>query len=267
MRRIAVFTLVLTAVACYGVPTAPPRAERTPDGVPTSLVLTTTGSPVPNLGGTVHVAVAVTVQDGTSLSRVPVNIVMRMDGRPAETLQLLHTNDAGSAETTFYFVRAGSITARAGTMEEAVQIARATADDPEEPEQPEDPEDPEEPEEPEEPENPEDPDEPDAPEQPEDPEPEPEPEPEPTPIFSQSGSGADVFNMPPTVERVRITGTYTGSCENFIVKIDGDLLVNEILGTCSIASGTTYSGTHLTSGGVVQIQSSTGISWTFTEVR
>ncbi len=90
------------------------------------------------------------------------------------------------------------------------------------------------------------------------------------PVFSRSGTGANVFDVPAYVARVRITGTYAGRCENFVVWIANDLLVNEILGTCSIASGRNYDGTHLIeggAGGVAEVKSSTGINWTITEVR
>jgi hypothetical protein len=88
------------------------------------------------------------------------------------------------------------------------------------------------------------------------------------PPFSRSGSGANVFDMPSTVTRVRIIGDYGGSCENFIVRIAGRLIVNEILGSCSVATtGRHFDGTFLTSGGVVEVTSSSGISWSFTQVN
>jgi hypothetical protein len=83
-------------------------------------------------------------------------------------------------------------------------------------------------------------------------------------LWSKSGVGATVFDMPTYVSRVRIAGTYTGTGENFVVWIGSDLVVNEILGTWW--GQTTYSGTFLTSGGVVQVKYSNGLSWSFTEV-
>jgi hypothetical protein len=88
-----------------------------------------------------------------------------------------------------------------------------------------------------------------------------------TPLFTKSGTGANVFDMPTSVTRVRIFGDYGGSCENFIIKIATRLVVNEILGSCSVASGRHFDGTFLTTGGVVEVTNSTGISWTFVEVR
>ena len=81
--------------------------------------------------------------------------------------------------------------------------------------------------------------------------------------WSRSGSGNTVFDMPRYLTRVRIQGTWnqTGT-SNFIVHIGGQGVVNEIL-----RQTITYDGVHLTSGGVVEIVSSTNISWTFTEVR
>lgn len=83
-------------------------------------------------------------------------------------------------------------------------------------------------------------------------------------IWTKKGKGDTVFDMPTYVSRVRITGTYMGYSSNFIVWVGGDLLVNELLGT---GWGTTsYEGTHLTTGGVVEIEYSSGVSWSFTEV-
>lgn len=90
-----------------------------------------------------------------------------------------------------------------------------------------------------------------------------------TPIWTQSGTGDAVFDMPTSVVRVRIQGTPTTSCQNFIVRIGGRAsTVNVILGTCSVADAPSLDSTYLTGGGgVVQITSSTGIRWTFTEIR
>ena len=83
-------------------------------------------------------------------------------------------------------------------------------------------------------------------------------------VWSYSGVGDDVFDMPTSVSRVKITGTYTGYSSNFIVYIGGDLTVNELLGTGW--GQTNFSGTYVTTGGVVQIEYSSGVSWSFTEV-
>jgi Abnormal spindle-like microcephaly-assoc'd, ASPM-SPD-2-Hydin len=85
-------------------------------------------------------------------------------------------------------------------------------------------------------------------------------------IFRRSGSGDTVFDMPLDVSRIHIVGTYPGFSSNFIVKIGGRLIVNELLGT---GWGTTrYDGTLLTGGGgTVSITNSSGVSWSFEEVR
>lgn len=87
------------------------------------------------------------------------------------------------------------------------------------------------------------------------------------PLFTKVGTGANVFDMPTYITRIRIQATYPGSCENFIVHIAGRGVVNEILGTCSIGLGRTFDGTFLTSGGVTEVLFSNGLTWTFTEVR
>jgi hypothetical protein len=83
--------------------------------------------------------------------------------------------------------------------------------------------------------------------------------------WSQNGSGDNVFNIPTYVSKVKITANFSGFSSNFIVKIANSLIVNELIGT---GWGTThFEGTYLTSGGVVQITNSNGVSWSFTEVR
>ncbi len=83
-------------------------------------------------------------------------------------------------------------------------------------------------------------------------------------LWSAKGAGDNVFDMPKTVTRVKITGTYTGYSSNFIVHIGGNYVVNELLGT---GWGQTYfSGTYATTGGTVEILYSSGVAWTFTEV-
>jgi hypothetical protein len=87
------------------------------------------------------------------------------------------------------------------------------------------------------------------------------------PLWTRSGTGADVFDMPTAVGRVRITATYTGRCENFIVHVGGSGVVNVILGTCSVADSVNYDGTHLVKGGTTEVLHASGVNWTFTEVR
>jgi hypothetical protein len=91
------------------------------------------------------------------------------------------------------------------------------------------------------------------------------------PPFSQSGSGDNVFTIPSTVTRIRIDATYTGSCQNFIVRISTQptSLVNVIIGTCSVAdTRSPFTGTYaINNGGTVTITNSTGINWTFTQLR
>ena len=95
--------------------------------------------------------------------------------------------------------------------------------------------------------------------------PPPTPTPPSEPLFTRSGTGANVFDMPTTVRWVRITADYGGFCENFFVHIVGRSVVNETLGTCS--SGSHFEGTYATTGGTAEVTGSTGVAWTFTEVR
>lgn len=88
-----------------------------------------------------------------------------------------------------------------------------------------------------------------------------------TPFFRRTGSGAQVFDMPTGVSRVRIVGSYPGFCENFVVRIGGRLVVNEILGTCSVAVGPRIDGTYATTGGVVEVTRSSGVSWEIEQIQ
>lgn len=83
------------------------------------------------------------------------------------------------------------------------------------------------------------------------------------PLWTVSGVGNTVFDMPSYVSRVRITGRYDSNSSNFIVRIGGRLVVNELLGRAW--SSTTYNGLHLTTGGVVEITNSRDVTWTFTQ--
>jgi hypothetical protein len=72
--------------------------------------------------------------------------------------------------------------------------------------------------------------------------------------------------MPLDVERVRIIATYTGNSSNFIVHIGWDLIVNERLGTAW--NQTRFDRTLLTGGGgLVGITVSSGVAWSFEEIR
>jgi hypothetical protein len=88
----------------------------------------------------------------------------------------------------------------------------------------------------------------------------------PRPTFSRTGTGDTVFDMPIDVARVRIIGIYSGNSSNFVVRIGGRLIVNELLGTGW--SMTRYDGTLLTGGGgTVAITLSSGVQWSFEEIR
>lgn len=89
----------------------------------------------------------------------------------------------------------------------------------------------------------------------------------PRPNFSRSGVGDTVFDMPLDVARIRVVGTYNGSSQNFIMRIGGRLIVNEIIGTCC-GNTPRYEGTLLTGGGgTVEVRSSSGVSWSIEEIR
>lgn len=83
--------------------------------------------------------------------------------------------------------------------------------------------------------------------------------------WTRSGSGDNVLTLPTYISRVKITADYPHNSSNFVVYIAGRLVVNELIG---YAWGSThFEGTYLTSGGVVEIKLSSGVAWTFAEVR
>lgn len=87
----------------------------------------------------------------------------------------------------------------------------------------------------------------------------------PAAAWSKRGSGDTVFDLPTYIRRVRIVGDYGGRSSNFIVHIGGAHIVNELLGTSW--SQPHFEGVYLTSGGIVEITNSSGVSWTFSEER
>ena len=94
----------------------------------------------------------------------------------------------------------------------------------------------------------------------------------PSSLWTQSGVGDSVFTIPAYVKTITINASYQGTCQNFIVHASTVItsLVNVIIGTCSVAdTRSPFSGTYSigSGGGQIQITSSTGIAWTFTEVR
>lgn len=83
--------------------------------------------------------------------------------------------------------------------------------------------------------------------------------------FSKTGMGDTVFDLPTQVVKIRIQGSYSGASSNFIVRIAGKGVVNEIIGTARVPA--TFEGTYLlAAGGTVEITNSAGVDWTFTEV-
>lgn len=84
--------------------------------------------------------------------------------------------------------------------------------------------------------------------------------------FSKSGTGDAVFDILAGVKKIHIQGASTGTDTDFVVRIDGVLVVSAAIGPAKVPSS--YDGVQvLFSGGTVQItQSSGGVSWKFTEI-
>lgn len=82
------------------------------------------------------------------------------------------------------------------------------------------------------------------------------------PFWRASGVGDTVFDMPTSVRRVRIKGYYPSRSSNFVVRIAGRLVVNELLGT-AWPGGQRYEGLFTTTGGLVEITISRDVQWEF----
>lgn len=86
------------------------------------------------------------------------------------------------------------------------------------------------------------------------------------PFWTTNGVGNTVFDMPTYVRRVRIIGTYNASGSNFIVWVGTALVVNEIIGT-GRQGGPRYEGVHAVTGGVVRIENSRDVIWSFAQTQ
>ena len=81
------------------------------------------------------------------------------------------------------------------------------------------------------------------------------------PLFTQSGIGDTQFALPKTLSIITVSANYTGSSSNFILYSDGDLIVNEVIGTSQPSAA--VQGTYaVTAGAAIRITSSSGVSWT-----
>ena len=84
-------------------------------------------------------------------------------------------------------------------------------------------------------------------------------------LFSKSGSGDQVFDLPSRSGRYRVTGAFPGTSSNFIVYVSGSLAINSIIG--SSQSPTTFDGVYtLPINGRVETRNSSGVSWSFVEL-
>jgi hypothetical protein len=87
----------------------------------------------------------------------------------------------------------------------------------------------------------------------------------PAQIWSYSGKGNTVFEMPRHVRRIHVRGVWDGrSTSNLIIRVGGTTVVNEILRELP---NRTYEGDHLVTPGTVEVRNSTNVAWTLTELR
>ncbi len=83
-------------------------------------------------------------------------------------------------------------------------------------------------------------------------------------LWTQSGAGNAVFDMPTYVSKVKIVADYDGWSSNFIVEIAGRGVVNELLGTRW--GQIHFEDTYSTTGGRVEVKFTFGPTWSFSEV-
>jgi hypothetical protein len=84
------------------------------------------------------------------------------------------------------------------------------------------------------------------------------------PTNAQAGSGDTVFDLPTTVQRVRIQASYPGTTQNFIVRVAGQPVVNTLVGTAETPPSHD-SIVDIGSGGTVEILGATGVTWSVQE--
>jgi hypothetical protein len=85
-------------------------------------------------------------------------------------------------------------------------------------------------------------------------------------LFSSSGIGDRVLALPSNVTRVRIQASFSGTAQNFVVKANGNPLVNAVVGTS--VNPSTFDATFSVQGGsTVEIAGSDGVSWSVEQVQ
>ncbi len=86
--------------------------------------------------------------------------------------------------------------------------------------------------------------------------------------YTRSGIGDAVFDFvtpEPEIWQIRIQVQYTKSSSPFVVSIDNETVLNEVIGTSH--NKTTFEGTFNLAAGTVVIETSSGVAWSFTESR
>ncbi len=89
----------------------------------------------------------------------------------------------------------------------------------------------------------------------------------PAPVtFSQSGTGDSVFNLPTGVEFIQVRATVQATSQNFVLRLDSDLVINTIIGQSVYP--TSLAGTYSVRGRrAVAITNAQGVSWTVTAIQ
>jgi len=84
-------------------------------------------------------------------------------------------------------------------------------------------------------------------------------------VFSKSGIGDQVFDLPSRNARYRVQANFPGTSSNFIVYVAGSLAINSIIGISQ--TPVAFDGTYaFSSGARVEIQNAPGVTWSFIEL-
>jgi hypothetical protein len=80
--------------------------------------------------------------------------------------------------------------------------------------------------------------------------------------FSRNGFGPALFNLPASVRHLRIQTSVGDACETFIARLNGEVLVNVMIGgRCGVGHPLSHSDVYQTTGGALQIEAASFVQW------
>ncbi len=85
------------------------------------------------------------------------------------------------------------------------------------------------------------------------------------PLWSEDGVGNGTFSIPSHVTRIKTVSNYPARSESFIVRLNENVIVKELMGT--LPGVTRFQDVRSIAAGQVTISSSDGVTWSFEEIR